>query len=100
MPQKAWSNKDERMYDAIKKGQKKDGKSEERAEEIAARTVNKQRRKEGRTRNKTSTGTGNPNRRLEDRTVTELRNRARQLHVEGRSGMKKGELIQAIRRKQ
>ena len=97
MPQKSWSNKDERQYEHIKKSAKKRGRSEDRAEEIAARTVNKQRRKEGRTESRKTSGTGNPNRRLEDRSVTELRNRASELGIEGRSSMKKDELVKAIR---
>ncbi len=47
---KAWSNKDERQYEHIKESSKKRGKSTERAKEIAARTVNKQRAEEGRTK--------------------------------------------------
>ncbi len=47
---KAWSKKDERQYKHIKETEKNEqGRSEERAEEIAAATVNKQRKKEGRT---------------------------------------------------
>ena len=46
----AWSNKDERQYEHVKASEKKEGKSTERAEEIAARTVNKNRKKEGRTK--------------------------------------------------
>mgnify|MGYP001170210066 CR=1 FL=1 len=91
-----WSNKDERQYKHIKKSVKQRGKSEDTAEEIAARTVNKQRRKEGRTPNKTTQGTGNPNQPLEDRTVDELRNLASQLDIRGRSKMKKAELVDAI----
>ena len=45
---KAWSNKDERQYEHVKQSELKEGRSTERAKEIAARTVNKQRRKEGR----------------------------------------------------
>lgn len=44
-----WNAKDERQYEHIKKSAKDQGKSKDRAEEIAARTVNKQRREEGRT---------------------------------------------------
>jgi len=47
---KAWSDKDERQYKHIKKSEKEQGRSEDRAEEIAAATVNKQRSKEGRTK--------------------------------------------------
>lgn len=95
----AWSEKDERQYEHIRKSAKDRGKSAERAREIAARTVNKERRKEGRTPNKTSQGKGNPNTGLEERSVNELRNRARELHIEGRSKMSKDELVKAIRRR-
>lgn len=47
---KSWSDKDERQYEHVKKSEKREGKSNDRAEEIAARTVNKQRSKEGRTK--------------------------------------------------
>lgn len=96
---KAWSNKDERQYEHVKESEQDRGRSEDRAKEIAARTVNKQRREEGRTPNKRTQGTGNPSRSLEDRSVEELRNRAQELNVEGRSSMKKDELVSAIRRK-
>jgi Rho termination factor, N-terminal domain len=94
---KAWSRKDERKYQHIKKSQKERGASARRSAEIAARTVNKGRRVEGRTSNKTTQGTGNPTAPLEARTVEELRNRAADLNVQGRSRMKKRELIDAIR---
>ena len=87
------------MYEHIKEGELERGVSKDRAEEIAARTVNKERRLEGRTRSgrKTTEGTGNPNRSLEVRSRDELRNRARELGVPGRSRMTKAELVQAIR---
>jgi hypothetical protein len=47
---KSWSKKDERQYEHVKSSEKKQGRSDDRAEEIAARTVNKQRSKEGRTK--------------------------------------------------
>lgn len=97
---KAWSDKDERQYEQVKKSAKRRGRSQDRAEEIAARTVNKQRRKEGRTPNKKTQGTGNPQGSLEDRTVEELRNQAAKLNIKGRSKMKKSELIKAIRKNQ
>lgn len=95
----SWSPKDERQYEHIKESSLERGVPEERAEEIAARTVNKERRKEGRTPNKTTQGTGNPNRGLEARTVAELRNRAKELKIPGRSKMNKGDLVKAIRGK-
>jgi hypothetical protein len=93
----SWSNKDERMYEHIKDSEKKRGASTDRAKEIAARTVNKERREEGRTPNKTTQGTGNPNRGLESRTKDELYNLAKEKHISGRSKMDKGELVKALR---
>lgn len=95
----AWSSKDERMYEHIKESSEERGMPEKRAKEIAARTVNKNRREEGRTPNKTTQGTGNPNRSLEARTVNELKNIASDLKISGRSKMKKDDLVEAIRRK-
>ena len=94
----AWSDKDERQYEKIKESARKRGASERRAKEIAARTVNKQRRKEGRTPRRSTSGTGNPNKRLGERTVGELRNIASGMKIKGRSRMKKRELIDAIRK--
>jgi hypothetical protein len=93
----SWSNKDERKYEHIKESALERGKGYDRAQEIAARTVNKGRREEGRTPNKSTQGTGNPNQSYEDRTVKELRNIASEEHIEGRSSMRKAELIKAIR---
>jgi len=45
-----WSKKDERQYEHVKTSEKERGRSKDRAEEIAAATVNKQRSKEGRTK--------------------------------------------------
>jgi len=96
MPDK-WSAKDERQYQHVKKSERERGRSEKDAKEIAARTVNDQRRREGRTPDRTTEGTGNPNLRLEDRTRDQLYNRARALDVSGRGSMSKAELIEAIR---
>ena len=54
----SWTNKDERQYEHIKEGYEHRGTPEDRAQEIAARTVNKERREEGRTPNARSQGTG------------------------------------------
>ena len=94
-----WTDKDERQYEHVKESVLDQGKSEDTAKEVAARTVNKQRREEGRTPNKTTQGTGNPNTPLEDRTIRELRNIASDLKLEGRSKLKKMELVEAIRSK-
>lgn len=94
---RAWSNKDERMYDHIKERELERGMDGARAEEIAARTVNKQRREEGRTPNQRTQGTGNPNRGYESRTRDELYNIAKEKKIPGRSKMDKQALIEAIR---
>ena len=94
-----WRDKDERQYQHIKQSLMDEGKSESDAEEIAARTVNKQRREEGVTPNQRSQGTGNPNSSLEERTKEELYNRAKELNIEGRSDMSKDELVESIRAK-
>ena len=47
MPQEAWSPKRERQYEHIKEGLLERGESEDTAEEIAARTVNKERARAG-----------------------------------------------------
>lgn len=96
----SWSRKDERKYEHIKEGYLEQGRSEDTAEEIAARTVNRDRREEGRTPNVTTQGTGNPNTSLESRTKDELENRAAELGVEGRSSMSRDELVDAIRKQQ
>ena len=92
-----WTEKDERQYEHIKEGYLEEGVGEDRAQEIAARTGNKERREEGRTPNKTTQGTGNPRRGLETRSKEELRNRARELGIRGRSKMSKQDLVKAIR---
>jgi hypothetical protein len=96
----SWTNKDRRQYEHIKEGYEHRGTPDDRAEEIAARTVNKERREEGRTPNSSSQGTGNPRHGLDSRSKTELGNRARELHIHGRSKMSKGELVDAIREKE
>ena len=96
----AWNDKDQRQYEHIKQSELDRDVEEDRAEEIAARTVNKQRRQEGRTPNKTTQGTGNPNASLRDRTVEELHNLASELQIDGRSKMRKAELIDAIQEAQ
>jgi plasmid stabilization system protein ParE len=93
----AWSAKDERQYEHVKQSALERGRSEARAEEIAARTVNKQRREEGRTPNRRTQGTGNPYFSLPERSRDELYNLAKKRRIRGRSSMNKHELIRAIR---
>lgn len=97
MPQESWSDKDERQYEHVKNSEMKRGRSASRAKEIAARTVNDQRRKEGRTEKKSTSGTGNPRTPLDERSKEQLMNRARELDIDGRSRMSKRELVEAIR---
>lgn len=59
---KAWSKKDERQYEHIKESEKEQGRSADRSKEIAAATVNKQRKKEGRTKEQKSSKSGSKSR--------------------------------------
>jgi hypothetical protein len=93
----SWTDKEERMYDHVKESEREKGASLDRSKEIAARTVNKHRREEGETGNRTSQGTGNPNKGYESRSKDELYNIAKKRNVEGRSKMTKEELIRALR---
>jgi plasmid stabilization system protein ParE len=93
-----WSNKDERKYEHIRDSNLERGMKKDRAKEVAARTVNKDRREDGRTPNQRSQGTGNPNRSYEDRSRDELYNVAKERNVAGRSRMTKAELIEALRK--
>jgi hypothetical protein len=96
-----------RQYDHIKQSEKDQGASNKRAEEIAARTVNKERARSGesRTRSRTSiddmsssrrggqrSGTARP----KGRTRDQLYQEARKLGVEGRSRMNKAQLQRAV----
>jgi hypothetical protein len=97
MPQRGWNEKDERMYEHVKDSELNRGEAEDTAKEIAARTVNKQRREEGRTENVRTQGTGNPRTDYEARTKDELENIARERGVENYSRMTKDQLIDALR---
>jgi plasmid stabilization system protein ParE len=50
MPQNAWSDKRERQYEHIKESYEDRGVGKDKAEEISARTVNKERREHGETK--------------------------------------------------
>ena len=52
MPQSSWTKKRERQYQHVKESELEQGRSEDRAEEIAARTVNKTRKEKGETKDK------------------------------------------------
>lgn len=108
MPQQAWSDKRERQYEHIKQQQKDRGRGENRAEEIAARTVNKQRARAGESRqtSRTSTDDISSSRRgglrshsgSEGRTRDQLYAEAKRKNIKGRSSMTKTELAQAVGR--
>jgi hypothetical protein len=108
MPQKAWSAKRERQYKHIKQGLKKSGRSEDTAEEIAARTVNKERARAGesKTASRTSTRDISSGRRgglrshsgPGGRTKDQLYEEAKRKGVKGRSKMTKAQLQQAVGR--
>jgi hypothetical protein len=110
MPQRAWSNKRERQYDHIKAGLRKRGETEDTAEEIAARTVNKERARHGEARqaSRTSTKDISSGRRgglrshrssPRGRTKEQLYGEARAMGIKGRSRMNKAELERAVSRK-
>ncbi|HYF74359.1 MAG TPA: plasmid stabilization protein [Nocardioides sp.] len=108
MPQQQWSKKRERQYDHIKEGLEERGRSEDEAEEIAARTVNKERARSGeaKQRSRTSTEDISSSRRgglrshsgAGGRTRDQLYEEARRKNVKGRSTMTKAELERAVGR--
>ncbi|HYF47648.1 MAG TPA: hypothetical protein VD926_15640 [Acidimicrobiales bacterium] len=108
MPQQAWSKKRERQYEHIKESQLEQGRSEKKAEEIAARTVNKERARSGEAKqaSKTSTKDISSGRRgglrsgkgPGGRTRDQLYEEAKRKGVEGRSKMNKKELEKAVGR--
>jgi plasmid stabilization system protein ParE len=105
---KAWSNKRERQYEHIKRGYEERGKSEDTAEEIAARTVNKERAQHGEARHASEAtlndmpaprrGGQRSHRGEGGRTRDQLYEEARRKGVEGRSSMSKDELQKAVDR--
>jgi hypothetical protein len=106
MPQPAWSSKRDRQYEHIKDSLLDRGTSEDKAEEIAARTVNKEKARSGesRTASRTSTKDISSGRRggLRSgsggggRTRDQLYNDAKKLGIEGRSKMTKAQLQRAV----
>jgi hypothetical protein len=109
MPQQAWSEKRERQYEHIKEGLRERGRSEDTAEEIAARTVNKERARSGEARSASRTS-------VEDissgrrgglrshlgpggRTYRQLYEEAKDRGIDGRSKMSKAQLERALSRR-
>ena len=108
MPQEAWGPKRERQYEHIKESLEERGRDEDTASEIAARTVNKERAREGEAEEASPTS-------IEDisserrgglrshsgskgRTYDQLRNEAKAKGIPGRSKMSKAELEEAVNR--
>jgi hypothetical protein len=106
---RAWSAKRERQYEHIKDGLVEQGRSTDKAEEIAARTVNKERARAGEAKEssrlsktdmsssrrgglRSHSGSGG-------RTKEQLYNEAKRMNIEGRSSMNKAELQRAVDRK-
>jgi hypothetical protein len=108
MPQEQWSKKRERQYEHIKGGLEDSGRSEDEAEEIAARTVNKERARSGeaRQRSRTSTQDISSSRRgglrshegAGGRTRDQLYAEAQRKNIKGRSKMNKAQLEKAVGR--
>ncbi len=108
MPREAWSPKRERQYEHIKQGLLERGVPEDRAEEIAARTVNKERAQHGEAgeASRTSLEDLSPGRRgglrshsgSRGRTYDQLRNEARERGIKGRSKMTKSQLEAVLSR--
>ena len=105
---KAWNAKRERQYEHIKEGLEEKGRSEDTAEEIAARTVNKERARKGesQTASRTSTEDISSGRRgglrshrgAGGRTKEQLYAEAKRQGVKGRSKMNKAQLQRAVDR--
>ena len=106
MPQRAWSSKRERQYQHIKKGLQQRGTPTDEAEEIAARTVNKERARTGEARraSRLSTTDMSSSRRgglrshrgAGGRTYDQLYEEARKAGIRGRSKMNKRALERAL----
>lgn len=108
MPQEAWSAKRERQYEHIKEGLERRGRDVDTAEEIAARTVNKERARSGEAETSSPTSTRDissgrrgglrSHRGPGGRTKAQLYQEAKDKHVKGRSRMTKAKLQRAVDR--
>jgi hypothetical protein len=109
MPRQAWSEKRERQYEHIKQGLERAGRSEDTAEEIAARTVNKERARSGEARESSKLsrtdvsssrrGGLRSHRGPQGRTRDQLYEEAKDLNIPGRSKMSKAQLERAVDRR-
>jgi hypothetical protein len=108
MPQRAWSAKRERQYEHIKESALDRGEDEDTAEEIAARTVNKERARAGEANESSRSSTDDvssgrrgglrSHRGAGGRTRDQLYSEARKKNIPGRSKMNKAELEDAVGR--
>jgi hypothetical protein len=108
MPQEAWSARRERQYEHIKEGLQERGRDEDTAEEIAARTVNKERARSGEARTSSTTsirdissgrrGGLRSHRGPGGRTRAQLYEEAKDKRIPGRSRMTKAQLERAVDR--
>jgi hypothetical protein len=108
MPENRWSDKRERQYEHIKSSLKSGGKGEKLAEEIAARTVNKERARHGEAREASRSsiddvssghrGGKRSHSGAQGRTYEQLYNEAKHKGVKGRSTMSKAQLEKAVGR--
>ncbi|MEU1367794.1 plasmid stabilization protein [Streptomyces sp. NPDC005803] len=103
------SPKRERQYEHVKESAEKRGASEERAKEMAARTVNKERARSGEAKTASKTSTGDPksasqrggersHKGAQGRTRDQLYEEAKKKNVQGRSTMNKEQLLKAVSR--
>jgi hypothetical protein len=99
-----------RQYEHIKKSEKDQGRSEARAEEIAARTVNKEKARTGKAKSSSRLsktdmsssrrgGVRSGTNRAKGRTYAQLYNEARRMNIAGRSSMNKAQLQRAVDRR-
>ena len=110
MPQQAWNEKRERQYEHIKDSLEDRGTPDEKAKEIAARTVNKERARAGEARESSRLsredissgrrgGLRSGTSRAKGRTKEQLYNEAKSMGIKGRSKMNKAQLAGAVERK-
>jgi len=108
VPRPGWTAKRERQYQHIKEGLTEQGRSEDLAEEIAARTVNKERARAGEAARPSRTSTRDissgrrgglrSHRGPGGRTKAQLYDEARRKNIRGRSRMTKAQLERAVDR--
>jgi hypothetical protein len=110
MPQQAWSAKRDRQYEHIKDSLEDRGTSHDKAQEIAARTVNKERARTGEARTSSRLsredmssgrrgGLRSGTDRQKGRTRDQLYNEAKRMNIKGRSKMNKAQLQRAVDRR-